>query len=128
MLPPMPGQRPLNNAMFASPEMKPFGQEVQGGGPQPMQPMPFSGTDAQPMVKPLAMPSGKPSGDPKNDMSFMGPRGLGPLPAEPMPQAPMQPAQGMQPPQGGPQQPAKPQSGGPMPDPNMPMPIRAPQA
>lgn len=120
MLPAMPGQKAQKNAMFASPEMNPFGVETQGGGPQPMQPMPFSGTDA-PMVKPLAMASGKPSGDPQNDMSFMGARGLGP-----MPQPEAQPAQGLQPPQMG-QQPAKPMGNGPMPDPNMAPRIRAPQ-
>lgn len=103
MLPPMPGQKAQKNAMLGSAEIKPFGQETQGGGIQPM----------QPMAQTQAMPMGKPDG---------GQLGV----IRPMPElGAMQPGQGVQPPQMG--QPAKPQSAGPMPDPNMAPRIRGPQ-
>lgn len=83
MMPPMPGMpKPKTSPLSFNPEIQ-FGAESQGGGPQPMQPMPFSGTDAQPMAQPMGKPDG-------GQLGVIRPMPeLGGMP---------QPAQGLQPP------------------------------
>lgn len=110
MFPPMPKQPkgPQLGVIRDEAVANPPGFESLGGGPMPMQPMPFTGTDAQPMAQPMGKPDGGQLGVIR-PMPELGPQNPG------QPVAPSQP------------RPAKPQGAGPMPDPNMAPRIRAPQ-